>query len=108
LIIILNSAHDPVDFDNLNAEVFADYMMCMAEHRTAVIWTSFDGKQSALNQFYHFLSLRIFTHNRDPTATYDVWDAVTDSSLSTRAGCELCELVLKKGVTMVTSYIHTW
>jgi hypothetical protein len=31
LIIILNPAHDPVDFDNLNAEVFADYMVYLAE-----------------------------------------------------------------------------
>jgi hypothetical protein len=37
LIIDLNSAHNHVDFDNLNAEVFADYMVYLAECRTTVI-----------------------------------------------------------------------
>jgi hypothetical protein len=54
LIIVLNPAHDPVDFDNLNAEVFADYMVSLAERRTTVIWTSFDGNRSALYHLYHF------------------------------------------------------
>jgi hypothetical protein len=54
LIIFLNPAHDPVYFDNLNAEVFADYMVYLAEHRTTVIRTSFDGKRSALYHLYRF------------------------------------------------------
>jgi hypothetical protein len=54
LIIVLNPVHDPVDFDNLNAEVFADYMVYLAARRTAVIRTSFDGKRSALYHLYRF------------------------------------------------------
>jgi hypothetical protein len=53
LIIILNPAHDPVDFDNLNVEVFADYIVYLVEHRTTVIHTSFDSKRSALYHLYH-------------------------------------------------------
>jgi hypothetical protein len=54
VIIVSNPDHDPMDFDNLNAEVFADYMVYMVERRTSVIWTSFDGKRSAMYQVYHF------------------------------------------------------
>jgi hypothetical protein len=53
-IIVLNPAHDPVDFDNLNKEVFADYMVYLSEHCTTVIRTSFDCNQSALYHFYRF------------------------------------------------------
>jgi hypothetical protein len=45
LIIVLNPAHDPVDFDNLNEEVFSDYMVYLAERRTTVIWTSFGSRR---------------------------------------------------------------
>jgi hypothetical protein len=45
LIIVLNPAHDPVDFDKLNAEVFADCMVYLAERCTTVILTSFDGNR---------------------------------------------------------------
>jgi hypothetical protein len=75
LIIILNPAHDHVDFDNLNAELFADYMVYLAERRTTVIHTSFDGKRSALYHLYHFYrfySLRVFAHDRDLTTACDV------------------------------------
>jgi hypothetical protein len=54
LIIILNPAHNPVDFDNLNAEVFADYMVYLAERYTTVIRPSFDGNWSALYHLYRF------------------------------------------------------
>jgi hypothetical protein len=54
LIIVSNPAHDPVDFDNLNVEVFAEYMVYLAEHRTNVMRTSFDGKRSALYYMYCF------------------------------------------------------
>jgi hypothetical protein len=54
LIIVLNPAHDPVDFDNLNAEAFTGYMVYLAEHHVTVIRTSFDGKRSALYHLYHF------------------------------------------------------
>jgi hypothetical protein len=54
LIIILNPAYDPVDFGNLNAEVFSDYMVHLEERRTIVIRTSFDCKRSALYHLYCF------------------------------------------------------
>jgi hypothetical protein len=54
LSIILNPARDPVDFDNLNAEVFAEYMVYMSERSMTVIRTSFYGKQSALYHLYLF------------------------------------------------------
>jgi hypothetical protein len=88
LIIVLNLAHDPVDFDNLNAEVFADYMVYLAERRTTVIRTSFDGKRSALYHLYRFLSPSVFAHDEFPTATRGVWNEVADSSASTRAWWE--------------------
>jgi hypothetical protein len=121
---VLNPAHDPVDFDNLNAEVFADYMVYLAERRTTVIQTSFDGKRSALYHLYHFyrpeysriteiqlrhamsgMRLRIsprqqerggrVTSGRDPMP-FELYH-------------KLCELAMKKGGgAMVTSYIHTW
>jgi hypothetical protein len=70
LIIVLNIAHDSVNFGNLNTKVFADYIVYMAEHCTTVIRTSFDGNRSALYDLYHFFSLRVFTQHGDPTATY--------------------------------------
>jgi hypothetical protein len=45
LVIVLNPARDPMDFDNLNAGVFADYMVYLAERLATVIRTSFDGKR---------------------------------------------------------------
>jgi hypothetical protein len=80
LIIVLNPAHDPVEFDNLNAEVFADYMVYLSECCTTVIRTSFDGRQSALYHLYRFYG--------DPTAACNVWNAVADRSSSTIAGIQ--------------------
>jgi hypothetical protein len=54
VIIVSNPDHDPVDFDNLSAEVFADYMVHMTQCRVSVIRTSFDGNRSALYHLYHF------------------------------------------------------
>jgi hypothetical protein len=54
LIIVLNPAHDPVDCDNLNAEVFSDYIVYLLESRMTVILTSFDGNRSSLYHLYRF------------------------------------------------------
>jgi hypothetical protein len=54
LFIVLNPVHDPVDFDNLNVEVFAEYMVYLEECCTTVIQTAFDGKRSALYHLYRF------------------------------------------------------
>jgi hypothetical protein len=122
LIIVLNPAHEPVDFDNLNAEVFADYMVYLAEHCTTVIRTSFDGKWSALYQLYRF-----YCREYSRTMEIQLRHAMSGTRLRIarrQQECDgrvtpgrdpmpfelyqkLCELAMKKGArAMVTSYIH--
>jgi hypothetical protein len=127
LIIILNPARDPVDFDNFDAEVFADYMVYTAEHRTTVIWTSFDGNQSALYHLYR-------SYRQEYTRTMEIQLRHAMSGMRSRiARCQqerggrvvsgrdpmpfelyhkLCELVLKKwgcdGNFLYTSMVMTW
>jgi hypothetical protein len=127
LIIVLNPAHDPVDFDNLNDEVFADYMVYLAERRTTVIWTSFDGKRSAL---YHLYRL----YRREYLRTMEMQLRHTMSGLWSRKACrqqerggrvtsgrdpmpfepyqKLCELAMKKGGRdgnfLYTYMVMTW
>jgi hypothetical protein len=64
LIIVLNADHDPVDFENLNAEVFADYMVYMVECCTRVIQNSFDGGRSTLYHLYCFYC-REYSHTME-------------------------------------------
>jgi hypothetical protein len=123
LIIFLNPADDPVDFDNLNAEVFADYIAYLAECRTTVIRTSFDGKWSALYHLYRF-------YHREYSCMMEIQLRHAMSGMLSQIAChqqecggrvtscrdpmhfelyqKLCELAMKKGGAMVTSYIHTW
>jgi hypothetical protein len=123
LIIVLNPAHDPVDFDNLNAEVLAGYMVYLAERRTTVIQTSFDGKRSALYHLYHFYrqeySCTMEIQLRHAISGMRSWIARRQQERGGRVASgrdpmpfelyhKLCELAMKKGGAMVTSYIHTW
>jgi hypothetical protein len=72
LIIVLNPAHDPVDFDNLNAKVFADYMVYMVEHRMTVIRTLFGGSRSALYHVYCF-----YRREYSRTMEIQLWHAMS-------------------------------
>jgi hypothetical protein len=127
LIIVLNPAHDPVDFDNLNAEVVTDYKVYLAERRTTVIWTSFDGKRSALYHLYSF-----YRREYSRTMEIQLWHAMSGMRSRIARGQQerggrvtsgrdpmhfklyqkLCELAMKKGGRdgnfLYTYMVMTW